>query len=101
MADATTTTVQHDTIDRLTLAADQAHAMLAGVKLQVFTHLADGPLTSGQLAGRLDVQEGRLARLLYALAVTGLLEVRGGRFTNTPEAATFLVKGRQEYVGGF
>jgi O-methyltransferase/methyltransferase family protein len=101
MADPTTTTVQHDTIDRLRLAADQAHAMLAGVKLQVFTHLADGPLTSAQLAGQMDVQEGRLARLLYALAVTGLLEVRGGRFANTPEAATFLVKGRQEYVGGF
>jgi O-methyltransferase domain/Dimerisation domain len=101
MADATTTTVQRDIIDRLKLAADQAHAMLAGVKLQVFTHLADGPLTSAQLAGRLDVQEGRLARVLYALAVTGLLEVRDGRFANTPEATTFLVKGRREYEGGF
>jgi hypothetical protein len=44
--------------------------------------------------------EERLSRLLYALAVCGLLERRGGGFANGPEAATFLVKGLPRYIGG-
>lgn len=90
-----------ETVERLRAAADQAHAMMAGAQLRIFTHLADGPRTSGELAGRLGVAEDRLARLLYALVATGLLEVHDGRFGNAPEAAAFLVKGRPDYVGGY
>lgn len=90
-----------DTIPRLRRAADQAHAMLAGVQLGVFTHLSEGPRTAAELADRLGGAEERLARLLYALVVTGLLEVQDGRFANAPEAAAFLVKGTPDYVGGF
>src|SRR5215831_12176601 len=93
--------IKPETIQRLRRGADEAHAMLASVQLEVFTHLADGPLSAADLAGRLGVAEDRLARLLYALPVIGLLEVRDGRFANTPEAATFLVKGRPEYIGAF
>lgn len=75
--------------------------MVAGVQLEIFTHVAERPLTSAELAARLGVAEDRLVRLLYALAVTGFLEVRDGRFANTPEAAAFLVKGRPDYMGGF
>jgi len=88
------------TIQRLKAAADQAHAMLAGMHLEIFTHLADGPRTSAELADKLGVAEERLARLLYALAATGLLEVQRGRFANAPEAAVFLVKGRPGYLAG-
>lgn len=73
--------------------------MLAGIRLEVFTHLAEGPRTPADLAGRLGVAEDRLARLLYALAVSGLLEVQEGHFVNAPEAAAFLVKGRPGYLG--
>ena len=93
--------VAPDTIRKLQRAADEAHAMVGGVQLEIFTHLADGALTSAELAGRLDVHEDRLARLLYALAVTGLLDVLDGRFSNTPEAAAFLVKGQPQYIGGY
>lgn len=101
MTDPTDTTVNPDTIMRLKRAADQAHAMVAGVQLEIFTHVAERPLTSAELAARLGVAEDRLARLLYALVVTGFLEVRDGRFANTPDAAAFLVKGRPDYMGGF
>ncbi len=89
-----------DRIQRLKDAADQAHAMLAGIQLEVFTHLAEGPRSSTELSNELGVAEERLSRLLYALAVCGLLEVQEGRFVNAAEAAAFLVKGRPGYIGG-
>jgi O-methyltransferase/methyltransferase family protein len=100
MADPTNTTAKPKIIERLKDSVDHAHAMLAGVHLEIFTHLAEGPLTAAELADKLGVAEDRLARLLYALAATGLLEVQHGRFTNAPEADAFLVKGRPGYLGG-
>jgi hypothetical protein len=101
MTGETSLSIKPETIMRLKRGADQAHAMLAGVQLGVFTHLGDGPLSSADLADRLGVAEDRLARLLYALVVTGLLEVQGGRFANTPEAAAFLVKSEPGYIGRY
>jgi O-methyltransferase domain/Dimerisation domain len=89
-----------DTIQRLQAGVGPALAMLAGMQLDVFTHLADGPLPTADLAARVGVADDRLARLLYALVLAGLLDLRYGAFANTPEAATFLVKGRPRYVGG-
>jgi hypothetical protein len=100
MTEPTSRPAKPNTIERLEQAADQAHAMLAGMQLEIFTYLADGPRTSAELAGRLSVAEERLARLLHALTATGLLEMHQGRFANTPEAAAFLVKGQPGYIGG-
>jgi O-methyltransferase domain/Dimerisation domain len=89
-----------ETIERLQAGASEAFALLAGMQLEVFTHLADGPREVGELAAALGVAEERLTRLLYALAVCGLLERRGGAFANGPEAAKFLVRGLPHYIGG-
>jgi SAM-dependent methyltransferase len=89
-----------ETIERLQAGVSEAFALLAGMQLEVFTHLADGPREAHELAASLGVAEERLSRLLYALAICGLLERRGGGFANGPEAATFLVKGRPRYIGG-
>jgi len=89
-----------DTVLRLQAGVAPALAMLAGMQLEVFTHLAAGPAGASELAARLGVAEDRLSRLLYALVTCGLLEMRDGGFANTPEAATFLVRGRPEYIGG-
>jgi len=74
--------------------------MLAGMQLDVFTPLKDGPLTAAQLAAVLGVNTEKLSRLLYALVTAGLLTVDGDRFANTPEAQQFLVKGQPTYLGG-
>jgi len=74
--------------------------MLAGMQLDVFTPLKDGPLTAVQLADVLGVNTEKLSRLLYALVTVGLLTVDGDRFANTPEAQQFLVKGKPTYLGG-
>lgn len=76
-------------------------ALLAGLRLEVFTCLKAGPLSAAQLAGALGVEPGRLQVLLYALAAAGLLEVRGADlFANTAEAGRLLVRGAPHYLGG-
>lgn len=92
--------VRPATIQRLQAGVPAALAMLAGMELDLFTHLADGPRGAPELAMRLGVAEDRLARLLHALVVAGLLEQRGAGFANTPEAAAFLVQGLPAYLGG-
>jgi SAM-dependent methyltransferase len=89
-----------DTINRLQANVSEALAMLAGMRLEVFTYLADGPREAADLAAAVGVSEERLSRLLYALVVTGLLRRTDTGFANTPEAAAFLVKGKPGYVGG-
>ena len=69
------------------------------MKLDLFTPLNDGPLTAAELAATLQVDAEKLSMLLYVLVVTGLLAVEEGRFANTAEAATFLVRGKPAYMG--
>ena len=97
---ADTSTVQPTTIQHLASAVYPSFAMLAGMQLDVFTPLKDGPLTAAQLADALSVNEEKLSRLLYALVTANLLTVEGDRFANTPEAQQFLVKGQPTYLGG-
>lgn len=96
----TSPTPQPDVINKLRFAAYSSFAMYAGMKLEVFTPLKDGPLTVHQLAQSLNVNPTRLGPLLYALVVAELLTVEDGRFANTPEAAQFLIKGNPGYMGG-
>lgn len=91
--------VTPETIERLQSEVNAAFALLAGMQLDVFTHLAGGPSSSAALAAAMGVAEDRLSRLLHALVVSGLLEKRGDLFANTPEADAFLVKGRSSYIG--
>ncbi|MBI2502477.1 MAG: methyltransferase domain-containing protein [Candidatus Latescibacteria bacterium] len=78
-----------------------AFALLAGLRLEVFTCLKDGPLSAAQAAVALGVEPERLQVLLYALAAAGLLEVRGADlFANTAEAGRLLVKDSPAYLGG-
>jgi cyclopropane fatty-acyl-phospholipid synthase-like methyltransferase len=88
-----------ETIERLAVAVYPSFAMLAGMELDVFTTLKDGPLPGRRLAATLGVDPIRLNALLYALVAAGLLTVDGESFSNTPEANQFLVRGRADYIG--
>jgi O-methyltransferase domain/Dimerisation domain len=75
-------------------------AMLAGMQLDVFTPLKNGPMTAAALANALTLQTDKLRPLLYALVHAELLNlVDGDRFANTPEADVYLVRGRHTYLG--
>src|SRR5215467_15957955 len=92
--------LQPTTIQKLATAVYPSFALLAGMQLDVFTPLKDGPLTATQLADALRVNAEKLSRLLYALVTANFLTVEGDRFANTPEAQQFLVKGQPTYLGG-
>jgi ubiquinone/menaquinone biosynthesis C-methylase UbiE len=87
-------------ITRLSDSVYSPFAMLAGMQLDLFTPLEDGPFTAEELADTLDVQVTKLRPLLYALVVAGLLNVEDGLFANTPETDEYLVRGRPSYLGG-
>jgi SAM-dependent methyltransferase len=74
-------------------------AMLAGLQLDVFTRLKDGPLTGAEIAAAIGVQPVKLIPLLYALVAAELLTEQNDCFSNTPEADTYLVLGRPSYMG--
>ena len=91
--------VQATTIQALSTSVYPAIAMIAGMKLDVFTPLSDGPKTVDEIAAALSVQSGKLRPLMHALVVAKLVEVEAGRFRNTSESDKFLVKGRPLYRG--
>jgi len=88
-----------ETIEKLNQAVNPSFAMVAGMQLDVFTPLQDGPLRVEQLAEALAVNLQKLRPLLYALVAAELLTVQDERFANTPEAAHFLVRGSPAYRG--
>ena len=91
--------VKPATISRHVYGLYPSLAMLAGMQLDVFTPLRNGPMTVQALADVLEVDGQKLRLLLYALVNAELLAVEGDRFANTPEADTYLVRGRPGYMG--
>ena len=92
-------TPQPDIFYQIRNGARATAAMLAGMKLDLFTQLKDGPLHAEQLALKLGVNPGKLGPLLYALVIASLLNEEEGAFSNTPETDEFLVKGKVGYLG--
>ena len=75
-------------------------AAIAGMELDVFSQFAHGPRDAPTVAKTLQIDAGRLSRLLYALVNAKLLEVEGAEFRNTAAADYYLVKGKPTYLGG-
>ena len=88
-----------EVINRLRFTVDSAFAMIAGMQLDVFTPLKDGPMNAQELARAIGVKSTRLHLLLNVLVVAGLLTEDDGKFANTAEANHFLVKGSPSYMG--
>lgn len=86
-------------IEKLRLTVVTPMAVRAAMQLDVFTPLADGPLTAGEIADALGLKPRRLEMLLYQLVLSEFLELEGDRFANTPMADEFLVQGRPGYYG--
>ena len=76
-----------------------ACALHAGVKLDVFTPLADRALASAELAEALKSDARGVAMLINALAALGLLAKKGDIYTDTPFAAEFLCRTSPRYLG--
>ena len=87
-------------IGQLSNALHPSFAFLAGCQLDVFSPLANGSLSTEELADSLGVNPVKLKPLLYALVGAGLISMNGDEFSNTDEANHYLVKGKPTYIGG-
>src|SRR5258708_30535992 len=65
----------------------------------IFTLLADGPLSSSDVAARLNLTEEWATILLGALAALGLMRALDGRFHLTDTARCFLLPDSPYYSG--
>jgi ubiquinone/menaquinone biosynthesis C-methylase UbiE len=78
-----------DTIVALLLA----RAVMVGTRVGVFEALTSGPLAPEEVAARCQVDSGALNKLLGALAGSGYLGWRDGRYRLTPLSRKWLIKG--------
>ena len=92
--------IQPHTITELVYGVFPSFALLAGMKLKLFSHLSPGGQSEAGLAAALGTDPMRLRPLLdLLLAATGLVVRAGERLVNSPEAETFLVENRPDYRG--
>ncbi len=70
----------------------QPRVLLTAAELDVFTPIAEGPLSAEEVADRLQVPPRGIAILLDALVPMGLLEKEDGRYACPPPVAAILSK---------
>lgn len=71
----------------------------AAVKLDLFTHLADTPLSTDHLAKTIGADQRGMAMLLHALVAMDLLTKEGETFRCTESSRVWLSKNSDSYMG--
>jgi SAM-dependent methyltransferase len=82
------------------IAARQSAALAAAVRAGIFDALDAEPLTPDELAEQLGLRARPVRLLTRVLRVLGLLLEQDGRLRLAEDAATFLVRGKPEWLGG-
>lgn len=84
-----------------------SETLFAAVETDLFTLLAAGGRTAGEIAATLAFDPGSVERWLRVLCALGLLEQEAASsppsaamFTNSELSAKYLVRGRDDYQGG-
>jgi ubiquinone/menaquinone biosynthesis C-methylase UbiE len=80
-------------------AARGALSLIAGIELDLFTHIAAGNRTAKEIARAAQANERGVGRLLDALVGLGYLDKKGGRYGLEPISERFLVRNGQAYLG--
>jgi hypothetical protein len=92
--------ISPDAIMQLGFGFWGSKTLLSAVELGLFTHLADGPLDAEMLRVRMQLNRRSFRDFLDALVALGMLERKGGDYSNTPAANVFLDRRKQTYLGG-
>jgi SAM-dependent methyltransferase len=81
-----------------------SRTLLSAVELELFTHLAERPMTAGDIAAKLALHARAVPDFPDALLALGVLEREGNGpdavYRNTRETAVFLDKKSPHYIGG-
>lgn len=91
--------MQPETINRLAYGVFPSLAMLAAMKLKLFSALSPEGASHEALATNLGASPRRLLPLIDLLVSTGLLVREGDHLRNSAEAETYLVEGVPAYRG--
>ncbi|MCA9790659.1 MAG: class I SAM-dependent methyltransferase [Candidatus Eremiobacteraeota bacterium] len=89
-----------DTVLRYTFAHVPARALSTAVELDLFNHLASGPMTVEELATLAKASARGIRLLTDALWSMELLEREGDKLKLSEASEAFLVEGRPGYLGG-
>ncbi|HEX3036304.1 MAG TPA: class I SAM-dependent methyltransferase, partial [Thermodesulfobacteriota bacterium] len=81
--------------------ARASQALVAGIELDLFTHIYAGKKTAEELARAANASEHGVERLLNALVGLGYLRKNGNKYKLEPVSEKFLVQGKDSYMGGF
>jgi hypothetical protein len=81
-------------------AFQRTEALRAAVELDLFTHVAAGKQTAGDLAAACRADSRGVRILADYLVIVGFLQKAGDRYELTPESATFLDRNSPAYLGG-
>ena len=82
-------------------AARATQALVAGIELDVFTHISAGKHTVKEIARAAKASDDGMERLLDALAGLGYLNKKKNRYGLKPIAEKFLIRGNDRYIGDF
>jgi ubiquinone/menaquinone biosynthesis C-methylase UbiE len=88
-------------ITDLLWSARSAMALISGIDLQVFTHIANGKRTASQIAEAASADKRGMQYLLDALVALEYLNKNGDQYELQPVSAAFLIKGKEPYMGAF
>jgi 2-hydroxy-4-(methylsulfanyl)butanoate S-methyltransferase len=78
-----------------------SQALFAALEVGLFTELANGPASLGELARRLGIEPRPLRALLEACVATELLLRHGEHYRNSAGAERYLVRQARGYVGDY
>jgi ubiquinone/menaquinone biosynthesis C-methylase UbiE len=82
-------------------AARETQVLVAGVELDIFTHISEGKRTAKEIARAAKASEHGTEHLLDALVGMEYLSKKGERYGLSPVSEKFLVRGKESYMGGF
>ncbi|HEX3036542.1 MAG TPA: class I SAM-dependent methyltransferase [Thermodesulfobacteriota bacterium] len=81
--------------------ARASQALVAGIELDLFTHIYAGKKTAKDIARAANASEHSMVRLLDTLVGIGYLRKNGNSYRLKPVSEKFLVQGKDSYMGGF
>lgn len=90
--------------ERLTdvaLAFKKTGTLLAAIKLDLFTHIANGAATTSEIAAALGIETENADRLLTTCKAMDLVREENGRHENFSDVQRYLVKNSRTYFGDY
>ena len=88
-------------VSRLAFGFMASKALFAGLHVDVFTRLAEGPKSLRTIASESGVPVNRITTLMTALTGIGLVDRENDSYSNAPGAAAFLTRGAPYDFGDY